>query len=56
MPSNIAWQIRGTPARMWTFSTLKPGALDTGLSIRSAPSGVFAILRRASFNSMPVRW
>jgi hypothetical protein len=41
--------IDGTPGRTWTLPIRKPGATLTGLSISSAPSGVSAILSRASF-------
>ena len=40
--------IVGTPAMTCTFSTMKPGATLTGLSISTAPSGVSAIFIRAS--------
>ena len=44
----IACMIFGTPGRTWTFSTRKPGATETGLSISSTPSGMSAIDIRSS--------
>ena len=43
--------IAGTPAMTITLSSLKPGALEIGFSMRSAPSGMRAMRRRASFRS-----
>ena len=41
--SGIASNIRGTPAITWTLPRVKPGATETGLSIRVAPSGMRAM-------------
>jgi len=41
----------GTPAMTWTLPMRNPGAFETGLAIRSAPNGIRAMRRRASFRS-----
>ena len=51
--SSMAWKIDGTPAMTWTLPMRKPGAIETGLSIWSAPRGMRAMRLRASLNSMP---
>jgi hypothetical protein len=52
--SSIACMIEGTPAITITLPIQKPGAPDTLLRIRSAPSGRRVMRRRASFISAPV--
>ena len=47
----MARKISGTPAMTCTLPSEKPGALDTGLSMSAAPSGMRAMRRRASFSS-----
>ncbi len=49
--SNIACITRGMPAMTKTLPMRKPGARDTGLRMSEAPSGVCAILSRASLSS-----
>ena len=41
----------GTPAITITLPSMKPGAFEMSLRIRSAPSGMRAMRRRASFRS-----
>ena len=43
--------IAGTPAITMTLPIQKPGAFETGLATRSAPSGIRAMRSRASFSS-----
>ena len=49
--SSIAWKIEGTPAMTCTLPMRKPGAVEIGLSICSAPRGMRAMRLRASVNS-----
>ena len=49
----MASKIAGTPAITCTLPSEKPGAAETGLSIRVAPSGMRAMRRRASLRSVP---
>ena len=42
-PASIASKIEGTPAITCTLPSVKPGAAETGLSIRVAPSGTRAM-------------
>ncbi len=41
--SSIACMMLGTPAMTMTLPSMKPGALETGFSTRSAPAGMRAI-------------
>ena len=43
--------IPGTPAMTMTLPMRKPGALEIGFAMRSAPAGMRAMRRRASFRS-----
>ena len=52
--SSIACMIEGTPAITMTLPIQMPGAPETLLSTRSAPSGMRVMRRRASFISAPV--
>ena len=45
----------GTPANTCTLPRVKPGAMDTGLSISVAPSGMRAMRCRASLKGRPWR-
>ena len=54
MASSMARMMIGTPAITCTLPMRKPGAALTELTMRSAPSGMRAILRRASLTSVPV--
>ncbi len=49
-PPNIACMIDGTPAMTKTLPIWKPGAVLTGLSIRLAPCGTWAMRSRASLS------
>ena len=49
---NIPCIIFGTPAKTNKFSTLKPGAAETGLSINVELVGMIAIFWRASLKSI----
>ncbi len=51
--ASMPWVIIGTPAMMKMLSTLMPGALVRGFSIRLAPAGVRAMRSRASVNWSP---
>ena len=49
--SSMACMIAGTPAMTMTLPMQDPGAREIGLSMRSAPSGMRAMRRRASLRS-----
>ena len=50
-PSNMPCIIPGIPAKTNTLAILKPGALLTGFSMSSDPTGIFVIFIRASVSS-----
>ena len=53
--SSITCMMRGTPAMTITFSSMKPGARESALSISAAPFGMRAMRNRAGVSSLSLK-